>query len=116
MTGARPELAWDVDLDEQTTVVHVVGEIDIETQELFDAAVRAGLDGPSPLVILDLAKVTFLGSIGLRILILAHNEADETGRVLRVVEGSSAVQRVMAITGLNQILALYPTAEKARLS
>ncbi|MCE7003077.1 STAS domain-containing protein [Kibdelosporangium philippinense] len=114
MTDARPELTCDVNSDEQTTVVHIAGEIDISTQELFDEAVHAGLDGPSPLVILDLAEVTFLGSIGLRILILAHNEAESAARQLRIVEGSEAVKRVMAITGLAQILALYPTVEEAR--
>ncbi|SMC66998.1 STAS domain-containing protein [Kibdelosporangium aridum] len=114
MTDARPELAWDVDHDGQTTVVHVTGEIDISTQESFDEAARAGLDSTSPLVILDLGDVTFLGSMGLRTLIQAHNDAEAAGRELRVVQGSTAVHRVIKVTGLTQILALYPTVEEAR--
>lgn len=116
MTEATPELAWDVDLDDHTTVVHVSGEIDVSTQDAFDEAVRAALDSASPLVILDLANVTFLGSIGLRTLVEVHKDATDTGRELRVVEGSTAVHRVMKITGLAQVLALYPTLEEARSS
>ncbi|RSM88589.1 anti-anti-sigma factor [Kibdelosporangium aridum] len=113
VTDARPELAWDVDHDGRTTIVHVTGEIDISTQESFDEAARAGLDSTSPLVILDLGDVTFLGSMGLRTLIQAHNDAEAAGRELRVVEGSTAVHRVIKVTGLTQILALYPTVEEA---
>jgi anti-anti-sigma factor len=64
-------------------------------------------------VIVDLGKVTFLGSIGLRVLVHAHIETESTGRVVRIVDGT-VVRRVMEITGLQQVLPLYETVEDAQ--
>jgi anti-sigma B factor antagonist len=114
MDDAVPSLEWTVEPGDRSTVVHVSGEIDLMTQEDFDQAVRAGLDTPSPVVILDLAEVTFLGSIGLRVLVQAHAETAGTERVMRIVDGTEIVRRIMEITGLAQVLALYPTVEQAR--
>jgi len=116
MDDAVPGLEWTVEPGDRSTVVHVSGEIDLMTQEDFDQAVRAGLDTGSPMVILDLGEVTFLSSIGLRTLVQAHAETEGTGRVLRVVDGSEIVRRIMKVTGLEQLLALYPTVEQAQCS
>nr|WP_042193743.1 STAS domain-containing protein [Kibdelosporangium sp. MJ126-NF4]CEL20887.1 Anti-sigma F factor antagonist (spoIIAA-2); Anti-sigma B factor antagonist RsbV [Kibdelosporangium sp. MJ126-NF4]CTQ98308.1 Anti-sigma F factor antagonist (spoIIAA-2); Anti-sigma B factor antagonist RsbV [Kibdelosporangium sp. MJ126-NF4] len=114
MTQHRePGLEWAVDRHDRSTVVHLVGEIDIGTVQTLEEAVRAGMGSVAPVVILDLADVTFLGSIGLRVLVMAHNEATTAGRTLRVVDGSPIVHRVLQISGLSQLLALYPTVDDA---
>nr|WP_042186762.1 STAS domain-containing protein [Kibdelosporangium sp. MJ126-NF4]CEL17532.1 hypothetical protein [Kibdelosporangium sp. MJ126-NF4]CTQ91242.1 hypothetical protein [Kibdelosporangium sp. MJ126-NF4] len=109
----EPRLEWATERHEQTMVVHFVGEIDVDTQQTFEEAVRVGLASVAPVVILDLAKVTFLGSTGLRVLVTAHNETLDAGRALRLVHGSSVVHRVLEITGLEQVLDLYPAVKEA---
>jgi anti-sigma B factor antagonist len=111
---AVPGLEWTVQPGDRSTVVHLSGEIDLGTQEELDQAVRAGLDTSAPVVILDLGKVTFLGSTGLRVLVAAHTEAEGTGRVVRIVDGVEIVHRIMEVTGLERLLALYPTVEQAQ--
>jgi anti-sigma B factor antagonist len=107
--------SW-VEPGEQSTVVHVTGEIDLGTLQDFDEAVRAGLDTPSLVVILNLDKVTFMGSVGLRVLLQTHHETLAAGRTLRVVDGSAVVHRIMEVTQLDQVLSVYPTLAAAQSS
>ncbi|CAM4055743.1 STAS domain-containing protein [Kibdelosporangium persicum] len=106
-------LNWSVETTDRSTVVHLHGEIDLATEDEFADAARAGLAENSPVVILDLTKVTFLGSVGLRVLVLAHREAADAGLVLQVVEGSPIVHRILEVSGLDQLLSVHPTLDDA---
>ncbi|ONI89032.1 hypothetical protein ALI144C_05940 [Actinosynnema sp. ALI-1.44] len=114
MNSDAPILSWTIEPGDDSTIVHVNGDVDMLTEHEFGAAVRAALDTPAPIVILDLGEVTFLGSIGIHTVVMAHDEACRTERTLRVVEGAAAVRRVMDVTGLNQVLSLHPTVDHAQ--
>jgi anti-anti-sigma factor len=60
-------------------------------------------DGPSVLV-LDLSQLSFLDSTGLRAVVTADERARSNGRRLVVVRGPDPVQRVFAITRLEERL------------
>ncbi|MET0135589.1 MAG: STAS domain-containing protein [Kibdelosporangium sp.] len=107
-------LKWTVEPGDRSTVVHISGEIDLGTHEDFADAARAGLRTPAPVVVVDLARVTYLGSVGLRVLTRANDEARQAGRMVRVVDGSAIVHRIMEVCGLEQVLSLYPTVADAR--
>lgn len=109
-------LTWSVEPGETSTVVHIVGEIDLSTQSDFQDAVRAGMDSAAPVVVVDLGEVAFMGSIGLRVLVQAHDEAQHAGRTVRVVDGSTVVHRIIEVTGLEQVLSVYPTLADAQSS
>ncbi|SMD27064.1 anti-anti-sigma factor [Kibdelosporangium aridum] len=110
----EPGLVWTVEPGEHATVVHISGEIDMGSQPEFADAVSAGLDSAALVVILNLGEVAFLGSVGLRVLVQADYEAKQAGRQVRVVDGATIVHRVIEVTGLDQVLSLYPTIEDAR--
>lgn len=114
MTNGGPDLEWAVETGDQSAVVRVAGEIDLMTQHQFDQAVSEALDTTAPVVNIDLGKVTFLGSIGLRVLIQAHSAAHQNGRTVRVVDASAAVHRTLTLTGLEQVLSIYPSVEAAQ--
>ncbi|MBP2320491.1 anti-anti-sigma factor [Kibdelosporangium banguiense] len=111
---AGTELRWTVEPGDTVTVVHVLGDIDLSTEHEFAKAVRDGLDRPSPVVVFDLAGIAFMGSVGLRVLIDAHHEAHEAGRVVRIVDGSAFVRRIMEVTGLGEVLSVHHTLDEAR--
>ncbi|TCO45352.1 STAS domain-containing protein [Actinocrispum wychmicini] len=113
-TSGNPTVRWTVEPGDRSTVVHVGGEIDLATHAEFDKAVRAGMDSGAPVVILNLGEVTFLGSVGLRVLVQANHETQQTGRTLRVVHGTAIVRRIIEVTGLEQVLSLYPTLQQAQ--
>jgi anti-sigma B factor antagonist len=84
------------------SVLHVVGEIDTLTAPLL----RAQLDGQipvSPLLVLDMTEVTFLGSAGLAVLVAAKDAAEVHDHRLRIVPGSRIVVRALQATGLLNI-------------
>jgi anti-sigma B factor antagonist len=59
-------------------------------------------------VSLDLSGVSFMDSSGIRVLVDAHNRADAVGRRLVIEWPSSAVQRVLEISGLVDHLNVVP--------
>jgi anti-anti-sigma factor len=87
----------------QTRVV-LIGELDIaSTQDLENelSAVEANSPGT---VVLDLRRVEFIDSTGLRALVAADERARSAGRRLAVVRGPDAVERLLTVTQLDQRL------------
>jgi anti-sigma B factor antagonist len=109
-----PALTWSIEPGETSTVVHIVGEIDLSTRSEFQDAVRAGMDSATPVVVVNLGEVAFMGSVGLQVLVQAHDEAQHAGRTVRVVDGSAIVRRIIEVTGLEQVLSVYPTLPDAQ--
>jgi len=66
--------------------------------------------GAPPVIVLDLSKLTFLDSTGLRCLVTADQRARDGGRRLVIVRGPDAVQRVFAITRLEERLEIVDDA------
>jgi anti-sigma B factor antagonist len=64
------------------TIVDVTGEIDLSSQPELSDAVRQAMDGISPMIVLDLTDVTFMGSVGLRGLVETQTEARSAERTL----------------------------------
>ncbi|MFF0487827.1 STAS domain-containing protein [Nocardia sp. NPDC003482] len=91
------------------TVIAVRGEIDIASVPSLQSALEEGQRGGNPLV-LDMTNVGFMGSAGLSALMVA-SEAAKPQR-LRVV-ASDAVRRPIEVTGLDKLLAMFPTVEDA---
>ena len=87
----------------QTRVV-LVGELDIASTEALERELEA-LEANSPgTLILDLRKVDFIDSTGLRAVIAADERARSAGRRFVVVRGSRAVERLFNVTQLDRRL------------
>ena len=84
--------------------VSLKGELDLSSVgKVEEELERAEKDGPSILV-LDLSQLTFLDSTGLRAVVTADERARTSGRRLVIVRGPDPVQRVFAITRLEERL------------
>lgn len=96
----------DVRTEDRNGLVHValVGELDLSTvAKVQDELRRVEATGPATVVV-DLSKLTFLDSTGLRCIITADERAREEGRRVVIVRGPDPVQRVFAITRLEDRL------------
>jgi anti-sigma B factor antagonist len=96
----------DVSTEDRDGLVHValVGELDLSTvAKVQEELRRVEVDSPATLVV-DLSKLTFLDSTGLRCIVTADERAREEGRRIVIVRGPDAVQRVFAITRLDDRL------------
>jgi anti-sigma B factor antagonist len=94
------------------SVLAVRGKIDAATAPVLDETIARVLRlAPTPLVI-DLSAVTYLTSAGLRILAATHKAIAKSAD-FAIVAPSPATRRPMEITGLDELLVLYPTLDEA---
>jgi anti-sigma B factor antagonist len=92
--------------EDRDGLVHValVGELDLSTvAKVQEELRRVEASSPATLVV-DLSKLTFLDSTGLRCIVTADERARAEGRRIVIVRGPDAVQRVFAITRLEERL------------
>lgn len=96
-------LTVEYTLDRDTAIVHVIGEMDIATREIFTESTQAAVAAGARSLILDLSAVTFMDSSGISALIDSRSIAQVMLR-----KPSEVVERLIATTGLTDILAKEP--------
>jgi anti-anti-sigma factor len=84
---------------EETTVLVLVGELDIASAPAVDRALEDLGPSISKRLVIDLAGVTFMDSTGLRALLLACKSASDSQRELVLRPGPYQVQRVFELSG-----------------
>jgi anti-sigma B factor antagonist len=105
----------DVRTEDRNGLVHMalVGELDLSSvAKVQEELRRIEADSPATLVV-DLSKLSFLDSTGLRCIVTADERAREQGRRIVIVRGPDAVQRVFAITRLEERLEIVDDAPAA---
>ena len=98
--------------DEPFAVMHVTGELDLDTQDTFEAEVADRLKGGS--VVIDLSGLEFLAISSLRSLLACEQTAVLDGR--RVVYAGAPMQalRLLAVSGLDGVLSVGLDLAEAR--
>ena len=105
----------DVRTEDRDGLVHMalMGELDLSSvAKVQEELRRIEADAPATLVV-DLSKLTFLDSTGLRCIVTADERAREQGRRIVIVRGPDAVQRVFTITRLEERLEIVDDAAAA---
>jgi anti-anti-sigma factor len=94
-------------------LVTLEGELDLVNAPRWEEELEE-IEADSPgTVILDLREITFIDSTGLRALIAADQRARSAGRRLIVVRGAKAVDRLFAVTQLDQRLEIVDHPDSA---
>jgi anti-anti-sigma factor len=94
------------------TVAHVSGDVDLASADVFrDGLAESVASGDA--FVLDLDGVTFMGSLGFSVLVETHHETERRNIKWAIVAGSSPITRPLRITGLEQVLPIYPTVPDA---
>jgi anti-sigma B factor antagonist len=89
-------------LSDDVIRIALAGELDLTRAYTFDEELRA-IEALGPeCICVDLADVTFVDSAGLARIVAAHRRARRDGRRLVLVRGCAAVQRLLAMTALDQ--------------
>jgi anti-anti-sigma factor len=92
-----------IETSPQNGLLHVAvsGELDIATAPRLDAALQQPEAATG--IVLDLTRVSFIDSTGLRVLLQAHEAARHGGRQLTILP-SDVVTRLIRMTGFSQRL------------
>ena len=88
-------------------------EVDISNAALFGVEMLAALRPGVPVVIADMTETAFCDSSGIRHLLIANRRAKRSLAQLRVVVTADAVRRVLHVTGVDQVLDIYPSLQEA---
>lgn len=96
--------------DDGVVTVALDGELDIASAPLLDAALADVERGGERTLLLDLARVRFMDSTGLRTLLSARRRAEAAGRSLRLANLPPDVERVFEVTGVGRIFDIAPGA------
>jgi anti-sigma B factor antagonist len=102
------EIAIRTEKRDGCTVLSVRGDIDLATAPALQEAVAGVLAEGPPALILDLAEVDFLGSVGMTILVSAHEALRTRGRFSVVAHGPGT-SRPLQLTKLDEIIPIFST-------
>ncbi|WP_307853752.1 STAS domain-containing protein [Streptomyces tagetis] len=93
-------------------LVTLAGEVDLDgCRQLRDVLLSSV--GSAPGTVVDLGEVAFLDSSGINVLISAHRAATERGVWLRLAAPRKPVRRVLALVGVDALIACYPSVDEA---
>lgn len=99
-TDWGPQLELQDFVSASQHVLELRGELDMASSPDLDAEVRRictdGTDG----LTLDLSRLTFMDSTGLRVLLLAKELCERHGCAFRVIPGPAQIQRLFEVTGV----------------
>jgi anti-sigma B factor antagonist len=120
LTGTEP-ITTSVEHRYGIAVLAVRGEIDMGTAPQFEKAIDDVLADDPPTLVIDLTEVTFLASVGLRLLARANerfvlatatNRCGESGG-FAVVAGAPATIRPIELTDLHEVFDVYLSLDDA---
>ena len=114
MSAADP-ITTSVRRREGVAVVTIGGEIDLSTAPAFEAAIAGALDDGPPVLVIELSEVSFMASVGLRILAATHEKVSKSAQVA-IVANNPAASRPIQLTGLDKVISLYPTLDEALIA
>jgi anti-sigma B factor antagonist len=109
--GAIPDFKADVQQRGRTRVVVVAGEVDVLTAPQLGAAVddEEAYDD----LVLDLAAVPFMSSVGLGLVSSVNRRQTRRGRGFALASVKGDVERLLEITGLTEALLIADTVPAA---
>jgi anti-sigma B factor antagonist len=97
----------------QDAVVTLPVEIDITIADQVREDLLSVLNQGAALLIADLGQTTFCDSSGISALGRAYRRARASGGEMRLVVTAPAVLRVLALTGVDRLLDIYPSVPAA---
>jgi anti-sigma B factor antagonist len=97
----------------EVAVVTVAGELDMATAPQLQQEVSRLVDAGQTNLVFDLADVTFCDSTGLSVFVRARNRCEAAGGEVRLAAPQRAVQRILEVSGLVEVLHTYPTVSEA---
>ncbi|MGZ4114191.1 MAG: STAS domain-containing protein [Actinomycetota bacterium] len=97
------EIEVSAEAGADVAIVTVSGDLDLSTAPELDRSLT-GVQANGRPVVLDLRRVSFMDSSGLRVILAADARARSAGTRLVLVEGPPGVQRVFQLTLLDRRL------------
>ncbi|MGA9943733.1 MAG: STAS domain-containing protein [Candidatus Cybelea sp.] len=98
----------------ETLILKLRGSLDLATAPTIRAALGEATEKGSQRLIVDLTQLEFLDSTGLGVLIGAHRRAAERGGSFRLIVKDGPISRLLNITGLIGVFAVFHSLADAQ--
>jgi anti-sigma B factor antagonist len=102
--GASEQLKVDSRLLKDRVVISLDGELDMASAPLLQAAIENVESAQSLTLVLDLERLKFMDSTGLRTILWARERWEDRGQEMALTAGSSQVQRLLTVSGVRDQL------------
>jgi len=103
----------DEELDEQTHVIALGGEIDLYTAPEFKERMVELIDGGKRYIVVDLSEATFIDSTTLGVLVGGVKRLRPSGGALALVCTDQNIGKIFEITGLDRVFPIHPSRDDA---
>ncbi|MBI4860909.1 MAG: STAS domain-containing protein [Candidatus Riflebacteria bacterium] len=100
------------DTPERCTV-RVQGEVDAYTAVDLEKALAGPLESKATRFVVDLSRVTYLSSAGLRVLLHVHQVLEKRGGQARLFGLVPPVRKVFEMAGFDRVLRIVGSSEEA---
>jgi anti-sigma B factor antagonist len=96
-------------------VVRVAGEVDMSHEGELRAELRTAVEADARGIVVDLTACEFIDSSAIRALLLSREQKkpERDGESLAVAASSDQILRILSVMGLDQVLPVEPTVERA---
>lgn len=94
-------------------VVRLIGSADMHASEELGERLTELLEDDTEQMVLDLARLDFINSIGLGGIIAAHLRCTRQGATVKLVHPQPAIRDILAITKLTRLLPIHDSLDDA---
>jgi len=109
-------LSIETDNTQSVSVMKVKGRVDSDTAPELDSALSRLLKDNRNKVVLNLQSVDFLSSAGLRAMVKALKDAQNSGGDVRLAAVSQPIEVILRTVGMMQMFKMYPSSQEAMAS
>jgi anti-sigma B factor antagonist len=95
------------------TIVSVSGRIDSGNAKQFEEALMSKLSAVTSSVLLDLSRLQYISSAGLRVILLAAKQQQASKRNFALCSLTPMIKEVFEVSGFNRILGIYSSRDEA---
>ena len=100
------------ELEQETTVVAVEGELDLSTAPRMKSVLIDSLDSGSDRLVVDLSLVSFIDSTALAVLVGVHRRLRPDAK-LAIVWTQRRILQIFEFSGTDGLFSIFPTLEEA---
>jgi anti-sigma B factor antagonist len=111
MLGKKMEITTT--MHDGAMVLAVTGRVDTTTAGDLEAAINLGISNGFRQILLDFDGVTYISSVGLRVLLATAKKLRNDGDRYALCALSMEVQKVLKLAGFTSIFSIYASQEDA---
>ncbi len=104
LTDQSPALQLQVLAEGRERTLVLTGELDLAHADEPEATIRRLCAGEVDCLVIDLSRLQFIDSSGIRLVLVAADLCAKEGLEFRLVPGPQNVQRVFEVAGLDRLL------------